>query len=412
MATTKKLKYIRFNIGVLHLELTSRCNALCPMCGRTTGMDGAVEGGEVILKKRDDVELLDTDPKVLANMIEEMKPHLPNHVFINGNFGDPIMYPHLLDLIRMYKDAGVPQVTLSTNGSVHKTDWWEELASIMRKPDKVIFAVDGLEDTNHLYRVNTNFKKIMENAQAFIDAGGLARWDFIAFAHNEHQIEEAKALADKMGFVKFRYKKSNRYVIPTHYAGESEEKVETKTELKFVAKQHVAMEKKKAKTTEEKAKAMATILKAPEKTDSANTTNNVENVIKKHKTFDNYVKATDIECQTMRDKSIYVDYEGKVWPCCWQGHYYSKVGHDMATPRRIEDNKIMNERYGEGFNDLSKHSIFDILNSPYFSNDLVESWEINSPNRLWICGKTCGKELDFRGNGEKNFEDTEMNEYA
>ena len=386
MATTKKLKYIRFNIGVLHLELTSRCNALCPMCGRTTGMDGAVEGGEVILKKRDDVELLDTDPKLLANMIEEMKPHLPNHVFINGNFGDPIMYPHLLDLIRMYKDAGVPQVTLSTNGSVHKTDWWEKLAGIMRKPDKVIFAIDGLEDTNHLYRVNTNFKKIMENAKAFINAGGLARWDFIAFAHNEHQIEEAKALADKMGFVKFRYKKSNRYVIPTHYAGESEEKVETKTELKFVAKQHVAMEKKKAKTTEEKAKAMATILKAPEKTDSANTTNNVENVIKKHKTFDNYVKATDIECQTMRDKSIYVDYE--------------------------EDNKIMNERYGEGFNDLSKHSIFDILNSPYFSNDLVESWEINSPNRLWICGKTCGKELDFRGNGEKNFEDTEMNEYA
>ncbi len=92
MATTKKLKYIRFNIGVLHLELTSRCNALCPMCGRTTGMDGAVEGGEVILKKRDDVELLDTDPKLLANMIEEMKPHLPNHVFINGNFGEMVLY--------------------------------------------------------------------------------------------------------------------------------------------------------------------------------------------------------------------------------------------------------------------------------------------------------------------------------
>ena len=365
-------------------------------------MDGAVEGGEVILKKRDDVNLLDTDPQLLENMLEEMKPFLPNHVFINGNFGDPIMYPHLLDIVRMYKDAGIPQVTLSTNGSVHKTEWWEELASIMKKPDKVIFAVDGLEDTNHLYRVNTNFKKIMENAQAFI----------IAFAHNEHQIDEARQLAEQMGFVKFRYKKSNRYVIPTHYAGENEEKVETKTELKFVAKQHVAMEKKRTKTTEEKAKAMATILKAPEKTDSANTTNNVDEVIKKHKSFDNYVKATDIECQTMRDKSIYVDYEGKVWPCCWQGHYYSKVGHDMATPRRLDDNKIMNERYGEGFNDLSKHSIFDILNSPYFSNDLVESWEINSPNRLWICGKTCGKELDFRGNGEKNFEDTEMNEYA
>ena len=41
----------------------------------------------------------------------------------------------------------------------------------------------------------------------------------------------------------------------------------------------------------------------------------------------------------------------------------------MATPRRIEDNRIMNEKYGEGFNDLSKHSIFDILNSDYFAND-------------------------------------------
>ena len=52
-------------------------------------------------------------------MIEEMKPFVPNHVFINGNFGDPIMYPHLLEVVKMYKDAGVPQVTLSTNG-VHK----------------------------------------------------------------------------------------------------------------------------------------------------------------------------------------------------------------------------------------------------------------------------------------------------
>ena len=84
----------------------------------------------------------------------------------------------------------------------------------------------------------------------------------------------------------------------------------------------------------------------------------------------------------------------------------------MATPRRIEDNKNMWERYGDGFNDLSKHSLFDIPKTPYFANDLVASWETNSDERLWICGKTCGKELDFRGNGEENFEDTEMNEYA
>ena len=111
MAKEKNLKYIDFSIGVLHLELTSRCNALCPMCARTTGLD---HDGD-LLKKRDDLELVDTDPQILADMLEQMKPFLPNHVFINGNFGDPIMYPHLMEVIKMYREAGVAQITLSTN---------------------------------------------------------------------------------------------------------------------------------------------------------------------------------------------------------------------------------------------------------------------------------------------------------
>ncbi len=409
MAKSENLEYIKFDVGVMHLELTSRCNLLCPMCGRTTGMDG----DNIKLKKREDLDLADTDPRVIQQALEDMKPFLPNHVFINGNYGDPIMYPYLLEVVKMCKDIGVAQVTLSTNGSAQTEEWWIELASIMRKPDKVIFAIDGLEDTNHLYRVNSKWNIIMRNAKAFIANGGIARWDFIGFAHNEHQIDEARQLAEDMGFVKFRYKKSNRYVIPTHYEGEEVEAIETKKELTFVAKQHVAKNKRKieSKTPEQKEKALATILAEPTKTKS-NTTNKVDDVIKKHKGFDNYVKVTEIACQTKRDKSIFIDYQGKVWPCCWQGHYYSKIGHDMATPRRIEDNKNMWERYGEDFNDLSKHSLFDILKTPYFANDLVASWETNSDNRLWICGKTCGKELDFRGNGEENFEDTEMNEYA
>lgn len=368
-----------------------------------------MDGDDGNLRKRDDLDLTDTDPRVIQQALEDMKPFLPNHVFINGNYGDPIMYPYLLDVVKMCKDMGVNQVTLSTNGSAQTEAWWEELAGMMRKPDKVIFAIDGLEDTNHLYRVNSKWNTIMRNAKAFIAAGGTARWDYIGFAHNEHQIEEARQLAEDMGFVKFRYKKSNRYVIPTHFDGEEQEQVVKRTEIQFVAKQHVA-QKKKEKTVEQKEKALATILAAPKK--QSNTTAKVDEVIKKHKSFDNYVKVTEIECQTARDRSIFIDYQGKVWPCCWQGHYYSKIGHDMATPRRIEDNKIMWERYGKDFNDLSKHGIFDILKSPYFANDLVSSWETNSNERLWICGKTCGKELDFRGNGKENFEDTEMNEYA
>ena len=401
MAKTKNLKYIDFNVGVLHLELTSRCNALCPMCARTTGLDHDVE----LLKKRDDLPLTDTNPMILKKMLDDMQPFPPNHVFINGNFGDPIMYPHLLEVIKMYKDAGVPQVTLSTNGSAQTEEWWTKLANIMSKPDKVIFALDGLEDTNHLYRVNTKWSTIMRNAKAFIDNGGLARWDFIGFSHNEHQIDEARQLAEDMGFIKFRYKKSNRYVIPKDYGADpdtplEEETLIKKTEIKFVAKQHVKKKENKKENT---------VISAPKK--QSNTSEKVDTVLKKHKTFDNYVQSTEIECQTSHDKSIFVDYKGYIWPCCWQGHYYSSIGEDKGSQRRIDDRVNLENKYGKEFNNLNENSIFEILRSLYYSNDLVQSWQPKQ-QRLYICGKTCGKELDFRGNGEQNFEDTEMNEYA
>lgn len=402
MAQAENLKYIGFDVKVLHLELTSRCNALCPMCARTTGLDYDNE----LLKKRDDLNLIDTDPQLIKNVLEQLQPFVPEHVFINGNFGDPIMYPYLLDVVRMCKDAGVPQVTLSTNGSAQTETWWRELAQIMRKPDKVIFAIDGLEDTNHLYRVNTKWSTIMRNAKAFIEEGGVARWDYIGFEHNEHQIDEARQLADDMGFVTFRYKKSNRYVIPKDYSADPDTPLEQETlvdkkEIKFVAKQHV---KKKENKTEN------TVIAAPKKTKS-NTSEKVDQVLKKHKTFDNYVKTTEIECQTSRDKSIFIDYKGYAWPCCWQGHYYSGVGENKGSQRRIDDRVDLENKYGKEFNNLNNNSIFNVLKSAYFANDLVESWQPGK-NRLYICGKTCGKELDFRGNGEQNYEDTEMNEYA
>lgn len=404
MAKSSDLKYINFDIGVLHLELTSRCNLLCPMCGRTTALDD----DDMVLRQREDLSIVDTDPNVLQQLLEDLKPFMPNHVFINGNFGDPIMYPHLLEVVKMFKDYGIPQVTLSTNGSAQTVEWWEELASIMSVPDKVIFAIDGLEDTNHLYRVNSKWSTIMRNAKAFIGAGGRARWDYITFQHNEHQIEEAKQLASDMGFWTFRHKKSNRYVIPKDYkAGEgaNESAIENKTEIKFVAKQSINKARKDGKTDAEKKAALETILAAPKS--ASNTSKKVDEVIKKHKTFENYVKSTDIECQTSKDKSIYVDYQGKVWPCCWSAHYYSGVGEKNGFKKRITDREELFNLYGDNFNDLSHNGIHDILKSKFYSNDLVEGWS-NREKRLYICGKTCGKELDFRGNGEKNFEDTEI----
>ena len=74
-----------------------------------------------------------------------------------------------------------------------------------------MFGIDGLEDTNHIYRQGTVFKQIIRNVKAFIQAGGRAQWDFIVFKHNEHQVEKAGELSKKLGFEIFSIKRSNRF---------------------------------------------------------------------------------------------------------------------------------------------------------------------------------------------------------
>ena len=56
----------------------------------------------------------------------------------------------------------------------------------------IIFGIDGLEDTNHIYRKNVKWKKLEENIKIYIKYGGTASWQFIVFEHNKHQENIAK----------------------------------------------------------------------------------------------------------------------------------------------------------------------------------------------------------------------------
>ena len=90
---------------------------------------------------------------------------------------------------------------------------------------EIIFAIDGLEDTHSIYRQNTNFEKIINNATAVINSGGVAHWQFIPFKHNQHQIVDVIKLSKKLGFKKIEFVKNVRY--PTEsYHYKSGEKIE------------------------------------------------------------------------------------------------------------------------------------------------------------------------------------------
>jgi len=186
----------------VHLEITNRCQASCPMCPRN------IHGGlENPLLKLNDWSLEDFKKIFTVEVLTQLK-----YINFCGNFGDPILNNDLISMCRYVKEINPNLMQfIHTNGSARPTKWWKELAETLPATHKVIFALDGLADTHHLYRIGTFFDLVIKNAKTFIDAGGIAEWNFIRFKHNQHQVADAERLAKELGFREFIVKDSKRF---------------------------------------------------------------------------------------------------------------------------------------------------------------------------------------------------------
>jgi len=178
-------------ITKIFLELTTYCNSHCPQCPRFD-KDGFVRSNIKMDHLSFDTLRKSIDKNVFLNL---------KTVVIEGDRGDGIMHPDILEIIK-YFDF-VKEIIFYTNGGARNTIWWSKLSEI--KNLKVIFSIDGLEDTNKLYRVNVDYEKVINNAIAFINNGGHAIWKCILFKHNEHQIQEITELSEKLGFYEIEF---------------------------------------------------------------------------------------------------------------------------------------------------------------------------------------------------------------
>ena len=360
-------KYLELSeVRALQIEPTSKCNLLCPQCQRV--VDGKVNP---ILPL---TELTPEDyDRIFA---DDLMLQLENVIF-NGSYGDPVASRHLNYAIDKLLEKEVTTITLFTNGSLKDVSWWSDLGSqFSGTRSQVIFSIDGLADTNWIYRVNSNFKKIIENATAYIQAGGRARWDFLVFEHNRHQIEEAKTLAKKMGFEKFQEKRTQRFIQEDYtYYYNSENIFNKKGEVIGVLKPPPGGRK------------------------------DFERILEKYGSWSKYVNITPIRCKYKHNmKALFIDFKALVWPCCWIGApiYY-------ANPENLQKkqlNKLKNQ-YEKNFNSLKHHSLLEILSHRWFSSDLVQSWNNGTTDqknpRLFTCGRTCGTDYESTsGPGYKN----------
>ena len=171
---------------ILHLELTSYCNASCPLCLRTTLTNPTSLPASIIKAACDGVRF--------------------DKVIYCGNDGDPLMARDLEDCLDYFSHTS--QV-IHTNGSLRPNSFWKHLGSVPNL--EVVFAIDGADPHTHAkYRVGTDFDFILSNAREFNRAGGNSVWQFIVFEHNIHQIDQARALAKQNGFSQFELRYSRR----------------------------------------------------------------------------------------------------------------------------------------------------------------------------------------------------------
>lgn len=191
-------------IKVLHLEPTDVCQAACPLCARETDMEF------------DKNQTHHLSMQQILSVFDQKKIAELDKMFMCGTYGDPAAGRHTLEIFREFRKIN-PTIVLgmNTNGALQNIAWWQELAGILNQPrDYVVFSIDGLEDTNHIYRKNVSWSKLINNATEFIAAGGGAHWDMLVYQHNEHQVNHAIELATKLGFSWFRSKVSKRPLAP------------------------------------------------------------------------------------------------------------------------------------------------------------------------------------------------------
>ena len=181
----------------LHIELTNRCFLECPACPRTQWRE---------LTRRPLVKT-DLDIDLLAKFLDCAGGQDIDTLVLCGDYGDCIYSPNLLPFMDRFRHK---KFTIVTNGSRRNLDFWHEFNSKLTSQDIVIFSIDGLESSNHLYRRNSHWSSIMEGLDIVCQGPAQVIWKTIIFSFNQQHLDEMKVMAESKGAI-FSAEKTHRF---------------------------------------------------------------------------------------------------------------------------------------------------------------------------------------------------------
>ena len=194
------------DIYYLHLEISNLCNAACPCCPRFNS-NTPLPSKHLPLGYIDLKSFKEWFPPEILKRIRRLN--------FCGNHGDPGTNPDFPEIVEYCAEhSSYESFSFHTNGGMLNPSFWTKLAKACNKVKskervKPVFSIDGLEDTNHIYRRNVKWDKLMKNVKAFNEVRNPkvhTTWDFLVFKHNEHQLEKARKLSMELRFKNIEFK--------------------------------------------------------------------------------------------------------------------------------------------------------------------------------------------------------------
>ena len=331
------------NLTNIMAEMTDYCNAACPMCNRFDWDLNLVKG----VTNTHHTSLKLVKEKIGEEIISRLKGWE-----CQGTYGDASMNPETVDIFKYLREINPDlRISMFTNGGARNTEFWKSMAELNVK---IAFGIDGLENTNHLYRRNVKWQNLMDNVRTFVGNGGNARWDMLVFKHNQTQIEDCRQLSIDMGFESFTHNFSERW---QDFNSNGEYRDITKLKVgDYVLEKPVEQKRDFVKDDEWfKNKNVFVTEKKQEKDDFLSR------------------KISCLACQPHK-REIYLRANGYVSPCCILGDV------ERNEPKQIIDN----------YNKINLHhtDLKDILEGDFFKN--LENGINGGEKRLQGCYHACG----------------------
>ena len=354
------------NIRGVHLELSTFCNSICPWCPRYNNFSPNL-GPDIIED---------------SYTLERFKRYFPidfvkqvNFWTFAGDYGDPCTAKEIIPILKhIFKHNDSCGIQINTNGGMKPTGFWHELGMLFKGHGNryVIFSVDGLEDTNHIYRRNVKWNKVINAMNAYANTGARGIWEFLKFKHNEHQISIARAMAGGLGF-------QIRFKNPNGFEGEPMPARDKDYNIEYLI--HPSSDNE-IPTVQEGVKRWAKIIN--DGADYEEHRDIIETLYKD--------KPGCVECSANHTfgggNEIRINVDGTVWPCSFFGHLSRKYLKNRVDS--VVHQFQMKDVFKDIKNNLEEQTLKEILDSDPFRK-VYTKWP---DKKLLLCYDACGKHKD------------------